>query len=95
MDLILVKQPEAKIILLGILPQDRENKKKVQMTNAIIAYFNDDKRVFFLDMSNKFQRSPGYQIEGLFKNDNCHLTKKGYQLWYDTMEPLFAKLLAK
>ena len=65
------------------------------MTNAIIANYNDDTRVFFLDMSNTFQTTPGRQIKKLFKYDKCHLTQKGYQLWYETMEPLFAKLLTE
>ena len=93
LDLILEKQPEAKILLLGILPLDGEKGEKVEKTNEIIAKYNDDKKVFFLDMSNKFQTSPGEQISELFKDDRCHLNKKGYEVWYETMEPIFAKLL--
>jgi lysophospholipase L1-like esterase len=43
-------------------------------------------------MSDKFQDSPGKEKAGLFY-DTVHLTKEGYQVWYDTMEPLLKKLL--
>jgi lysophospholipase L1-like esterase len=43
-------------------------------------------------MSDKFQDSPGKEKAGLY-TDTIHLTKEGYQVWYETMEPLLKKLL--
>jgi lysophospholipase L1-like esterase len=45
-----------------------------------------------LDLSDKFQDSPGKKKAGLFF-DAIHLTKEGYQVLYETMEPLLKKLL--
>jgi lysophospholipase L1-like esterase len=88
----LAKMPSAKILLLGILPRAGDLEKQVQGINTIISKYNDDKHVFYLDMSDKFQDSPGKEKAGLF-TDTVHLTKEGYQVWYETMEPLLKKLL--
>ncbi len=87
----LVKMPSTKILLLGIIPRSGTIETKVQAINTIISKYNDDKQVFYLDMSDKFQDSPGKEKAGLYV-DTVHLTKEGYQVWYDTMEPLFKKL---
>jgi lysophospholipase L1-like esterase len=84
--------PNTKILLLGILPRTGVLELKVQATNAIISKYNDDKHVFYLDMSNAFQDSPGNEKAGLFV-DTVHPSALGYQVWYQTMEPLLQKLL--
>jgi lysophospholipase L1-like esterase len=88
---LLVKMPSTKILLLGVLPRAGDIEKKVQDINTLISKYNDDKHVFYLDMSDKFQDSPGKEKAGLFY-DTVHLTKEGYQVWYETMEPLLKKL---
>jgi lysophospholipase L1-like esterase len=88
---LLVKMPSTKILLLGILPRAGGTETKVQAVNTIISKYNDDKQVFYLDMSDKFQDSPGNEKAGLYL-DKVHLTPEGYQVWYETMEPLFKKL---
>jgi len=87
----LVVMPSTKILLLGILPRSGGTETKVQAVNTIISKYNDDKQVFYLDMSDKFQDSPGKEKAGLYL-DKVHLTPEGYQVWYETMEPLFKKL---
>jgi lysophospholipase L1-like esterase len=84
--------PSTKILLLGLLPRVIYFEPKVQEINTIISKYNDDKHVFYLDMSDKFQDSPGKEKAGLY-TDAIHLTKEGYQVWYETMEPLLKKLL--
>ncbi len=88
-DHILVKMPNTKILLLGILPRAGVFEMKVKATNAIISKYNDDKHVFYLDVSNAFQDSPGNEKAGLFVDPSA----LGYQVWYQTMEPLLQKLL--
>jgi lysophospholipase L1-like esterase len=84
--------PSTKILLLGLLPRVIYFEPKVQEINTMISKYNDDKHVFYLDMSDKFQDSPGKEKAGLY-TDTIHLTKEGYQVWYETMEPLLKKLL--
>ncbi len=88
----LAKMPSARILLLGILPRAGDTEITVQAINNLIARFNDNKRIFFLDMSVKFQDYAGTEKAGLFM-DTIHLTKAGYQIWYETMEPLLQRLL--
>ncbi len=89
---ILVKMPNTKILLLGILPVPDPFNKIVKATNALISKFNDDKHVFYLDMSNSFLDSYRNQKEDLF-DDTVHLSSLGYQVWYETMESFLQKLL--
>jgi lysophospholipase L1-like esterase len=89
---ILAKMPNTKILLLGIIPRLGDLEKKVQTTNAIISKFNDDKHVFYLDMSNAFQDSPGKEKTGLYA-DTVHPSVMGYLVWYQNMESLLQKLL--
>jgi lysophospholipase L1-like esterase len=42
-------------------------------------------------MLDKLEYSPGNEKAGPF-TDTVHLTKEGYQVWYETMKPLFKKL---
>jgi len=85
------KMPTAKILLLGIIPRAGTLETKVQAINTLISKYADDKKVFYLDMSPQFQDSPGKEKEGLY-TDTVHLTAKGYEVWYETMEPLLKKL---
>jgi lysophospholipase L1-like esterase len=43
-------------------------------------------------MDAHFVDAAGHEKAGVFV-DGVHLTKAGYEIWYETMEPLFAKLL--
>jgi beta-glucosidase len=88
---LLVKMPLTKILLLGIIPRAGDLETLVQAVNTIISQYNDNKQVFYLDMSSNFQDSPGNEKAGLYV-DKVHLTTQGYQVWYQTMEPLFNKL---
>jgi lysophospholipase L1-like esterase len=84
--------PNTKILLLGILPVPDPFDKIVKATNVLISKFNDDKHVFYLDMSNSFLDSYRNQKEDLF-DDTVHLSSLGYQVWYETMESFLQKLL--
>ena len=87
------KMPNAKIILLGILPRTPANlDTKVHKTNSIIAKDADDTTIFYLDMANHFEDSNNVEVLGLYV-EGLHLTAKGYEVWYETMEPLFKKLI--
>ena len=93
-DQILKRQTNAKVLLLGVIPRNGELlEKKVMEINSIIAKYDDQKRVFYLDMSSHFQTAPGVEVADLYVPDKVHLSAKGYQVWHDVMEPLFAKLL--
>ncbi len=90
---LVLKLPETNILLLGVLPRLQPAvEAKVIKVNSIIKTLADNKRVHFLDMDAHFVDATGHEKAGVFA-DGVHLTKEGYQIWYETMEPLFAKLL--
>jgi len=87
------KLPNAKILLLAILPRvPADLDTKVHRCNEIIAKNADDMHVFYLDMAPHFETSANVLITGLYIQDGLHLAAKGYEVWYETMEPLFKKL---
>ncbi|KAL1489762.1 hypothetical protein ABEB36_013697 [Hypothenemus hampei] len=92
---IYTKIPNTKILLLGILPRDgATTEEQVSQVNTLISQFQDNSKIYYLDMSPQFQTSPGVQIPGLYNSDNLHLSASGYQVWYETMKPLFDSLSA-
>jgi len=86
-----------KILLLGVLPRSGDAlQTRIKNINKIIAKLNDDKTVWFLDMWEQFSSatSTDHLNDDLFVSDKLHLAKPGYQMWAQTMEPLFNKLIA-
>jgi len=92
-DLILERQTQAKILLLGILPRNGVGiATRAEEVNAIIASYDDGNRIRYLNMKEQFQTSIGNVRPGLY-SDGLHLTAAGYQVWDTTMGPLFQELL--
>jgi beta-glucosidase len=82
--------PGIKVILLDILPTARETDR-MAAANQLISNISDEKSVFRLDLSPKMPKE-GDNWKGLLP-DRLHLTKEGYQIWAENMEPLLSKLL--
>lgn len=94
--LLRAKLPQTKILLLGLLPRQNEwFSGRVSHINAIIAKLDDGKTVYYLDMGAHFVSAPGQVIPALYNQDQLHLAKKGYEVWANTMAPLFDQLLGK
>lgn len=90
------KQPQAKILLLGVLPS-RVTKDPIRKTirdiNSAIAKFDDGRRVRFLDLGAQFVDSEGALRFGFYQPDRLHLTPLAYRAWADEMEPLLKQML--
>jgi len=90
------KMPDAKVLLLSVLPRATEvMDTEVQEINKLISRFADNKRIHYLDLAIHFEISLAHEKEELFNADHLHLSVKGYEMWYKVMEPSFAKLLAE
>jgi lysophospholipase L1-like esterase len=78
------RQPQAKVLLLGIFPRDAqpntENRTKIKDINTKLAKLADNKRVFFLDIGDKFLTAEG-TISTEIMGDGLHPTAKGYEIW--------------
>jgi len=90
------KCPDAKILVLGIFPRGADKNDKFRQqneaTNAIIKGYADGKKVFFLDVSDKFLEADGTLPKAIMP-DLLHPNEKGYQIWSDAMEAKVKELL--
>lgn len=88
------KLPDTKVLLLGVFPRHITGsiyRQKVAAINEIISKLEDGKKTRYLDVSNVFLNAEG----GLPKvmPDLLHPNAKGYDLWYEAMNPLLAEML--
>lgn len=92
------KAPEAKILLLGVLPrgpalQDPKNESVFHL-NAKIQALADNKRVFYLDVGPSLAESDG-TIPLEVTPDRLHVAMPGFLRWMKAMKPTLESLLLK
>lgn len=95
LDLIQSKQPQAKILLLGILPvgeKPNPGREKRAAVNELIAKYAGGS-VHYMDISNKFLEPDGTISKEVMK-DFLHLTPKGYEIWAEAIKDKVKELLA-
>ncbi|HUS36857.1 MAG TPA: platelet-activating factor acetylhydrolase IB subunit [Verrucomicrobiae bacterium] len=89
------KQPQMKILLLGIFPRSENfsaQRGKITQINQVIQKLDDGKNVFYLDIGHRFLEEDG-TLSAEIMPDYLHLSPKGYQIWAEAVEPTLAKLL--
>ncbi len=90
------KMPDTKVLMLGIFPRgatpEDNYRKQNEATNALIAKYADDKKVFFMDVSKTFLQPDGSLSKEIMP-DLLHLSPKGYELWAEAIEPKVKELL--
>jgi lysophospholipase L1-like esterase len=91
------KQPQARVLLLGVLPAGQAptdpRRALVEETNALIAPLGDGPQVHFLDLGQDFLGAGGWQSASLFI-DGVHPTAQGYQVLAQALARPLAQLLA-
>ena len=91
---IRAKLPDAKVLLLGILPRQNEYfSSRVRNINAITAKLDDGTTVRYLDMGPQFAESLGKVRPELYNADQLHLVEAGYAMWAQTMRPLLDEMM--
>ena len=94
------KLPETKLLLLGIFPRGADPKDagvagmraKIKTVNAELAKLDDGAKTFYLDIGGKFLDAEGVLPKDIMP-DALHPNAKGYQIWFEAMQPLLDKLL--
>jgi lysophospholipase L1-like esterase len=95
------KLPHAKILLLGVFPRgaNRETDRPAAEPDGRIAQVNeriktlaDGKMITYLDIGPKFLDAEG-RIPRTIMPDFLHLSRAGYQIWAEAMEPTLWELL--
>ncbi|GAA3354511.1 hypothetical protein GCM10020366_11420 [Saccharopolyspora gregorii] len=96
LDRLETKQPQAKILLLGIFPRGATSNDPKRLltdgTNAIIKNFHDGKRVFYLNINDKFLEKDGTLSKKVMP-DLLHPSKAQYQVWANAIDPSLKKLM--
>lgn len=91
-----VRLPNTKLIVLGIFPQGADpndpRRNVSEEANRLISRLHDGRRVFYLDIGQRFVRGDG-TIGTDIMPDLLHLSPEGYRLWAQAMEPTVARLL--
>jgi lysophospholipase L1-like esterase len=95
-DKLRAKLPEMKVLVLAIFPRGADAKDEKRQTvgkiNEILAKLADGKKVFYLDIGDKFL-APDGKLPKEVMPDGLHPNAKGYQIWAEAMEPTVAKLM--
>lgn len=94
-DLIKTKQPQAKILLMGVFPRGEKpnpGREKIKATNELISKFHDGAVVHYIDIGDKFLQSDGTISKELMK-DFLHLGDKGYDIWAEAIGGRVKELL--
>jgi lysophospholipase L1-like esterase len=89
------KFPEAKILLLAIFPRgdkDSVQRSQVAEVNRALVKLHDGRRVFFLDINDRFLDAGG-NIPKDVMPDLLHPSAKGYEIWADAIREPLKKLL--
>jgi lysophospholipase L1-like esterase len=76
------KQPEAKVLLLGVLPiweKGDDIRKWIAAVNGGIGRLADGDRVRFLDLGPKVLERDGSRKAGFYATDRLHLAEAGYE----------------
>lgn len=93
------RSPDTKVLLLAIFPRgEKEDPKtnpgraKNQAVNALIAKFDDGKKVHFFDIGAKFLTADG-TLEKSVMPDLLHLNAASYQIEADAIREKLASLV--
>jgi lysophospholipase L1-like esterase len=100
-DRIRRKLPASKILLLGILPRGL-NQDPYQVTtapdprvariNLKLARLEDEPAITYLDIGPALLNDEGRLVQ-VIEPDFLHLSRKGYRIWADAMEPTLWTLM--
>jgi lysophospholipase L1-like esterase len=90
------RQPQAKVLLLGIFPRNADAANPLRATikeiNSKLAKLADNKQVFYMDIGDKFLAADGTLTTEIMA-DGLHPTAKGYQIWADAILPQVRTLM--
>ena len=94
-EIIHQKLPQTKVLLLGIFPRygkESPLRERIIEVNQMIAKLDDGKMTRYLDIGKVFLDAEN-QIPTDIMPDGLHPNAKGYDLWYEAMNPLLSEML--
>ena len=94
---IRTRQPETKIILLGIFPRGTNfssQRGRLLEINQVLAKLDDGKNIFYMDFGPQLIENDG-SISKTIMSDALHPNEAGYKIWANAIEPKLKELLAQ
>ena len=92
----LTRQPQAKVLLLGIFPRgpqaDNPFRASIKTINDTLATFADNSRVFYMDIGAGFL-APDGTLPADVMPDGLHPNEKGYRIWAEAISGTVKALL--
>ncbi len=89
--------PKAHILLYGIFPmgQNPQNPGRLNSAaaNALLAKFDNNKNIHFIDLGPQFVHEDGNLKDELFR-DKVHLSQDGYRVWAASLVPEIKRYLS-
>lgn len=89
------KLPQTKVLLVAIFPRSENfspQRGKILQVNQVLHKLADAKNVFWIDFGHKFVDSEGLIPRDLMP-DYLHLTKRGYEIWAESIESRLSSIL--
>jgi lysophospholipase L1-like esterase len=84
----LKRQPDAKVLLLGIFPRgaapDNAFRASIKTINERLATLADNQRVFYMDIGDRFLTADGTLTPEIMP-DGLHPSTAGYRIWADAI----------
>lgn len=96
-DQIRQRQPDTKIILMGIFPRGQTfstQRGKILQVNEALAKLDDGKNIFYIDIGPQLIEKDG-SISKSMMRDYLHPGEAGYEIWASAIEPKLKRLLCK
>jgi len=91
------RQPETKILLLGIFPRGKTfnaQRGRLLEINQALAKLDDSKNIFYLDFGSQLIEKDG-SISKSIMPDALHPNEAGYRIWAAAMAPKLQQWLGK
>lgn len=90
------RQPQAKVLLLGIFPRNPDPANPLRATikeiNGKLARLADNKQVFFMDIGEKFLAPDGTLTTEIMP-DGLHPNLRGYKIWAEAISGRVKELM--
>ena len=98
LDVIAIKQPQSKVLLLPIFPfgdgPQHKNRVNNEAVNALIRPYADGRNVIWVDFNAKFLDEKGDTVKWM--PDRCHPNAAGYsEVWLPSVLPYFKTIVGK
>lgn len=97
-DMLQKKQPQMKILILATFPRGADNndamRQKNEKANQIVAKLADGKKIFFMDINDKFLEKDGTLSKDIMP-DLLHPNADGYEIWSKAIQGKVKELMAE